>query len=188
MSLIDLTQQAEAVLKDVSDHPDFQSLEYSPDVTIGDTRQAIHELLVALFIPTPTSNPLDALIDSVYLPFKAEEEVKAQRKLAEEEAQKAESIQLFKALLDPIISPELQAMLGIEFNATPAPTPSAYLVNVQFDYVNDVRFYICRRKVNGKPTWQLSYSNNGSIGESFDLNDHELKDQLLLSLGKIRAL
>jgi hypothetical protein len=43
-SLSELANQAQQVIQEITQHPEYQQLEYSPDVTIGDAQQAILEL------------------------------------------------------------------------------------------------------------------------------------------------
>ena len=42
--LLDLIDQSLALLNKIQKHPDFKSVEYAPDVTLGDAQQALIEL------------------------------------------------------------------------------------------------------------------------------------------------
>ena len=42
--LLDLIDQSLALLNKIQKHPDFKSVEYAPDVTLGDAEQALIEL------------------------------------------------------------------------------------------------------------------------------------------------
>lgn len=53
ISLLSLINQCQQMLEQINQHPDFQSLDYHPNCTLGDAKQALTELLKELKYSAP---------------------------------------------------------------------------------------------------------------------------------------